>query len=160
MAITVYGPAGVNLSATHDEPKFKVGTVAHGDNGTKWMYVKANSAVAQYMWVGIAKDFTMNPGTKSHIDGGRKPGLAQVEFKADEYGWVALAGGNDVLKVKAKTGCLPSVALYTSGTAGFVDDTSGSQTLINGIVLTDTATSSGAAEECFANTEIFPTPTP
>jgi len=156
----VYVPAGVDLSQTHTTAKFAVGTFAEGGDGSKWLYVKANSAVTQYMWVGIAKDFTMNPGTKAHLDAGRKPGIAQVAFAANEYGWVAVKGGNDGIKVRAKNSCQPSVALYSTATAGYVDDTAASQTLLNGLVLTDTSTSTGADEECFTHTELFSTPTP
>lgn len=160
MAIRIFSPIGADISQTHTEAKFALGTKAEGSDNSKWVYVKANSAVTQYMWVGIAKDYTMNPGTKTHLDSGRKPGLAQVAFSADDYGWVAVQGGNDQLYVKAKNSCAISVALYSTATAGFVDDTAASQTLLNGLVLTDTSTASGASKTCFAFTELFSTPTP
>lgn len=156
----IFTPAGVDLTATNTTAKFAVGTEAQGGDGSRWIYVKANSAVTQYMWVGIAKDFTMNPGTKTHLDSGRQPAIAQVAFAANEYGWVAIKGGNDGLKVRAKNNCAISVALYSTATAGYVDDTSASQTLLNGLVLTDTSTATGAAEECFTHSELFATPTP
>ena len=157
---SIFNPAGVRLTATHTDPKFAVGTEAQGNDGSRWIYVKANSAVTQYMWVGISKDFTMNPGTKTHLDAGRQPAIAQVAFAASEYGWVAIKGGNDGLKVRAKNSCEVNVALYSTATAGYVDDTSASQTLLNGLVLTDTSTASGAAEECFTHAELHATPTP
>jgi hypothetical protein len=160
MAIQIYSPVGVDITRTETSPKFKLGTMAEGTDGSKWIYVKANSAITQYMWVGIDYAFLANPGTKTHLDSGRRPGLAQVAFSANEYGWVATRGGNNELYVKAKNSCAISVALYSTATAGYVDDTSASQTLINGLVLTDTSTASGASKTCLAMTDLFPVPTP
>lgn len=160
MTTRVYKPAGVQLDVVGSTPQFELGTEAWGQDDSRWTYIVAGSAIAQYMCIGMTKAFSGNPVTKAMVDAGRKPGVAQVAFAAGQYGWVATQGGNDLLKVKAKNGCLPAVALYTTGTAGYLDDTSASQTLVNGIVLTDTATSSGASEECSIFTKLFSTPTP
>lgn len=152
---TTYCPIGVNLTATSASPVFGLGQVAEGSDGSKWLYVKASGAITQYMWVGITTAWVAAAGTKAMLDDGYKVGFAQVAFADTEYGWVCIKGGNSAVFVKAKNSCLPNVDLYSSGTAGFVDDTSASQTLINGLVLTDTATSSGAAEEFFAPIEPF-----
>jgi len=156
----IYAPAGVDVTAVGSSPLFELGTEAIGQDNSKWVYVLAGSAITAYNYVTMTKAFSAVPGTKALVDAGNKVGIAQNAIASGQYGWVAVRGGNDLLKVTAKTGCAISVALYTSGTAGYLDDTAASQTLVNGIVLTDTATSSGAAEECFVNTEAFPTPTP
>lgn len=158
MTFQVQTPPGANFDSTSTDAKFALGTQGRGNDGTEWMYVQAQSAVSQYMWVGLTTAFVANPGTKAHLDDGRKVGFAQVAFAANDYGWVAIKGQNSVLKVKAKNACLPAVDLYSSGTAGYVDDTSASQTQIQGITLTDTATSSGAAEELFVPVEAFGNP--
>lgn len=160
MATKIYSPAGVNVSNVSTTQEWELGTEARGQDGTKWVYIKAGSAVTQYMCVGIDKAYSANPVTKAMVDAGRQIGIAQVAFAINEYGWVATKGGNDHLRVRAKNACAPAVALYTTGTAGYLDDTSASQTLVNGIVLTDSATSSGAAEECRLFTDVFSTPTP
>lgn len=160
MAVRVYRPAGVQLDVVGSTPQFELGTEAWGQDNSRWNYIVAGSTIGQYMCVGMTKAFSGNPVTKAHVDAGRKLGVAQVAFAAGQYGWVAIQGGNDVLKVKAKNSCQPAVALYTTGTAGYLDDTAASQTLVNGIVLTDTATASGANKECSIFTKLFSTPAP
>jgi hypothetical protein len=160
MAVRVYKPAGANLETVGSAPLFELGTEAWGQDNSRWNYVVAGSTIGQYMCVGMTKALSANPVTKAHVDAGRKLGVAQVAFAAGQYGWVAIQGGNDLLKVKAKNSCAVGVALYTTGTAGYLDDTAASQTLVNGIVLTDTATSSGASEECSIFTKLFSTPAP
>lgn len=157
----IFHPPGVSTGTVESSPSHSLGEMAVGQDGSKWLYVLASaSAITQYMAVGIDKNFKINRVTKALVDAGNRVGLAQVAFAAGQYGWVALEGSNDLLKVTAKNGCLPSVALYTTATAGYLDDTAASQTLVNGVVLTDTATSSGAAKTCNAFTQMFPTPAP
>jgi hypothetical protein len=151
---------GVRLDVVGSTPDFSPGEIAWGEGDSRWIYVLAGSAVVQYMCVGLDKSFTANPITKAHADAGRKVGVAQVAFASGQYGWVATQGGNDLLRVKAKNSCQPAVGLYTTGTAGYLDDTAASQTLVNGIVLTDTATASGASKTCSIMTQAFPTPAP
>lgn len=155
----IYSPAGVNVSNVATTQEWELGTKARGEGGSEWVYIKAGSAVTAFMCVGITKAYAAHPVTKALVDAGSMIGVAQVAFAINEYGWVATKGGNDHLRVRAKNACAISVALYTTATAGYLDDTAASQTLVNGIVLTDTATSSGAAEECLISTNLFPTPT-
>jgi len=156
----IYSPVGVNVDTVDSAQTFELGTEAQGQDGSKFVYVLADATITQYNAVAIAKDFGATPITKALVDAGNQVGVAQVAFAAGQYGWVATKGGNDLLRVTAKNGCAVGVALYTCGTAGYLDDTAASQTLVNGIVLTDTATSSGAAEECRVFTDLFPTPAP
>lgn len=160
MTVAIVQPVGVNVDVVSSSPGHGLGDVARGKDGSRWVYVKANSAITQYMCVTMDKTFGANPSTKTHVDLGRKIGFAQVAFTASQYGWVATEGGNNGLYVRARNSCAVGVALYTTAVAGYLDDTSASQTLVNGVVLTDTATSSGAAEECRVFTQAFPTPSP
>jgi hypothetical protein len=160
MPIKVLRPLGANVDEVSSTATHALGEEAWGQDNSKFVYVLANSAITTSMAVGMNKSYSANPLTKTHVDAGRKVGVAQNAMAVGQYGWVAVRGGNDLLKVRVKNSCAVSVALYTTSTAGYLDDTSASQTLVNGIVLTDTATSSGAREECFINTEMSPTPTP
>ena len=160
MTTKIFSPAGVNVADVSSSAGFELGTEAQGQDGSKWVYVLADEAITQYNAVAIAKDFGASKITKTLVDAGSQVGVAQVAFAAGQYGWVATKGGNDLLLVTCKNGCQPGVALYTCATSGYLDDTAASQTLVNGIVLTDTATSSGAAEQCRIFTDMFPTPTP
>jgi len=160
MPIKIYSPLGVKLDVPSSTPDAALGDEARGEANSKWLYVLAGEAITQYAAVGVNYNFTANLLTKVHADAGRKIGVAQVAFASGQYGWVATQGGNNILAVRAKNACQPNVALYTTATAGYLDDTSATQTLVNGIVLTDTATASGAAKPAFIMTEVFPTPAP
>lgn len=135
-------PENVSTTATHE-----LGTQFVGDDGTEWMYVRAAGAITQYDAVGIElATFDAASLIKAHADAGRVVGFAQVAFADNDYGWVALKGQ---VTVRLKNGCLPAVALYTTASAGMLDDTSASQTRVYGIRSTDTATASGASKVCW-----------
>lgn len=157
MSNTFYATSGV-LSAkfgdVHTDAKFKLGTVACGNGGTEWIYVQSTSAVTQYHCVSIDKDHKIRPITKALADVNPRVGFAQVAFAADEYGWVAMRGSDTNLKVLVKAACADFVDLYTSASAGVLDDTSTSQTKIVGVVTSSSATNSGTqAEAVYA---VFP----
>lgn len=157
----IYQPLGVDVDTTTASATHELGCRAYGEDGTEWVYVVADEAITQYNAVAVVKDFGASKLTKALADAGSILGVAQVAFASGEYGWVLVrGGGNDSYFVTCKTGCLPNVGLYTSGTAGYLDDTSASQTAVLGIKLTDTATSSGAAEECFMFAELRAAATP
>lgn len=140
------GTLGVNLSSSDGSasPQHTPGDLVDG-KGARYMYVSAASAIAQYDCVGITEGFAAAPITKAMADDGYLVGVAQYAIASGGYGWVLVHGvGN--LNVKAS--CAADVALYTSATAGALDDTTTSQTKIDGIVITTTAGGSDQAEEC------------
>jgi hypothetical protein len=138
---------GADLTATHTSAQHDLGTVVKASDGSEYIYVEADSAITQYDAVGITPvDFGAAPLTKAFADAGRMVAFAQVAIASGSFGWVGLKG---YLNVRLKNACAPNVPLYTSGSAGMLDDTSASQTRVYGIRAADTATSSGAGEECF-----------
>jgi hypothetical protein len=147
-----YGLIGADLDATladsTDDPAFALGTVTHGVDGTKWMYVHASGAIAQYDCVGIDENYEAAAMTKTIADDGWAVGFAQVAFADNDYGWVAISGSN--ISVNVLASCAADVVLYTSGTAGKLDDNSTSQTQIAGVVIVATDGGSGSAIECIA----------
>lgn len=150
MSYAVNGRIGVNLGATSTAPEFKLGSIIDGDAGSKWIYVKAGGTIAQYDYVTIDEDFTASAGTKAAVDAGHTPGFAQVAFAANEYGWVALEGRGE-LKVNVLAACAADAPLYTSATAGKLDDDSTSQTKIPGTVIVVANGGSTAAVEFIAS---------
>lgn len=139
---------GVNITDTpsSNEAGFALGTrVTTTDNG-EVIYVQAGTAITQYDTVGIDEDFQAHPITKARADDGWFIGFAQVAFANDDYGWVHTKGSN--IRARGAAACQPDVALYTSATAGVLDDTSASQTNIDGI--TFVATASGTNAEILA----------
>jgi hypothetical protein len=67
-------------------------------------------------------------------------GVAQTTLASAEYGWFQVLG---VTSLQVLSTCSSGVALYTSGTAGKLDDTSASQVKVAGVQLVANATASG-----------------
>lgn len=143
------GKLGANYSGTETSPVFRLGDVDTGTGNSRWVYVQADGAIAQYDYVCIDEDFQARAGTKTNVDAGHIIGVAIVAFADNEYGWVCLAGTSyEGLKVNALANCAADIALYTSATAGKLDDDSSSQTRIEGIVLDTANGGSTAACDC------------
>jgi hypothetical protein len=68
-------------------------------------------------------------------------GFAQNAITSSYYGWIGL---NGVLKVNLLVACQPKVPLYTTSTAGKLDDATVSSGYIQGIVANTSATSASA----------------
>lgn len=161
MAYVTSGMIGVDLTkktagTTTDGAgaEFALGTRVTATDGSEWVYVQAGEAISQYMWVAIDENFQAVKGTKALADAGHEVGFAQVGFSDNDMGWVCVHGKNITVTVLAS--CAADVQLYTSGTAGKLDDTSGSQTLIRGVVLVTAATNTASNRECIA---IYPSAT-
>lgn len=134
---------GVDFTATPTAADFDLGTTVLGSDGTKWVYVKAGGAITQYDAVAIDENYAALALTKALADAGHAVGFAQVAFTSGDYGWVAVEGSN--IKVRVAISCAADVALYTTGTAGIVDDTSASQTKLTGAVVVAAGSASGVA---------------
>jgi hypothetical protein len=162
MAYVTSGQIGVNLAETTTgtttngvDAKFTLGQRVTATDGSEWLYVQAGEAITQYMWVSIDENFQAVKGTKTLADAGHGVGFAQVAFADNEFGWVAVnAPGNITVRVAAS--CAADVQLYTTSTAGVLDDTSASQTLIRGVVLVAAATTTASNREAIA---VYPSAT-
>ena len=153
----VTGVLGVDIDGTTTgtttngaSAKRKLGERVLTSDGGEYMYVQANGAITQYDAVGIDEDFQAAALTKAIADDGWTIGFAQVAFSDNDFGWIAVRGAGGNIKCRLRNGCLPDVTLYTSAVAGMLDDTSASQTNIDGVVAVSTAGSSGAAVEVIA----------
>lgn len=144
---------GLDLSGTSTTPQFALGTTITATNGTEWTYVQAGAAITAYDYVCIDSAFLATSGTKANVDKGYGIGFAQFAFASGEYGFVARRGVG--LKVNALTLCLLDAPLYTTATAGAVDDTTTSQTLLRGITLNSTVGGATAATSFKAFTNVF-----
>ncbi len=74
-------------------------------------------------------------------------GFAQTAVTSSYYGWFHLNGS---VRVNLLIACQPKVPLYTTATAGSLDDTTVSAGLIIGLVANTSATSA-SAPYCIAN---------
>jgi hypothetical protein len=140
------GQLGADLDGTSsaNTQGIKLGTTVEGTDGTEWIFVQANGAITQFDAVGIDENYQAAALTKAMADDGWGVGFAQVAFSDNEYGWVATKGTD--IGCNLLINCAADVALYTTGTAGKLDDTSTSQTKIDGVVSVSTITAATSAE--------------
>ena len=148
-----YSKIGARFDTPTTTADFKLGECVEGSDGTKWTYVQASGAIAQYDAVAIDENFQAAALTKALADAGQTVGVAQAAFTDDYYGWVALKGTN--ISVNVLASCAADAQLYTTGTAGKLDDASTSQTAIDGIVIVTAASGATQAEECIISTGLF-----
>lgn len=141
---------GIDFDSTPTFPEFLVGTKVKTDTGV-YQYVHANGAIAQYAMVKIDDDWEAAEGTTTLLASTEpaKVGIAQVAFADNDYGWVFVGPG--LARCKFAASCVQDVKIYTTATAGVVDDAS--TTLINGLKLITTITSA-TDSPCFAANEL------
>jgi hypothetical protein len=138
---------GVQLASTHTTPQFTEGTRCRTVDA-EYVYVQANGAITAGDWVALDEDYQAVAGTKALADVGHTVGFAQIAFADNAYGWVALSGRS--INCRLASACAADVTLFTTGTAGVLDDLSTSQTKIQGVRSVTTITN-GAASEIIAN---------
>lgn len=137
--------AGVMLDTPTETAQFALGTIVHGDNGTEWIYVKASGAITQYDCVGINEDFDAYAMLRTLSQDSDRIGFAQSAFTTAYYGWVALRGSQ--IKVRVKASCAADAQLWTTASAGVLDDaTNTGAEKIDGLVIEDAASNATQAE--------------
>ena len=119
---------------------FSLGDEVADQSGNIFRFCQASGAVAINDCVvissaGVAQAITSTLGTA-----GGYVGVAQAALASAEYGWAQVRG---VTSLQVLSTCSSGVALYTSGTAGKLDDTSASQVKVAGVQLVANATASG-----------------
>lgn len=126
-----------------------LGTVVQTTDGGTAMYVRAASTIAQYDAVIIVNTSSATgasiaavPVTTTNAATSQQLAFAQTALASGEYGWVYLSGHN--LRVKTLVACQPAVPLYTTSTAGSLDDTIVTAGYCLGVVLMSSATSASA----------------
>jgi hypothetical protein len=139
MAYLTDGHVGVDLTAifagtgtSNDEGSpFTIGERAFGNDGTEWMYIHCATALTQYDAVGVDENYEASALTKAMADDGWQIGFAQVAMSDNDFGWICMGGSNQ--KFRSAGSCAADVSLYTTATAGVLDDTSASQTVVSGV---------------------------
>ena len=160
------GKIGIDLTATYAStsagstslfPVTPGSRVTTSNNGV-YMFVRAESDIAAYDAVimsTFADSASVTPvmravpvtTTNAAALGYNMVGFAQNAIASSYYGWVGI---NGLLKVNLLIACNPKVPLYTTGTAGKLDDTTVSAGYIQGIVANTSATSA-SAPYCMVN---------
>lgn len=100
-----------------------VGTKVDLSDGGEAVYVQADSEIAQFNAVVFAPDYGVVNATTTTVAAGsgtsKQIGFAQTSIASGNYGWVQTSGRP---KVKLASACADRVALFTTGTAGVLDD--------------------------------------
>lgn len=137
----------VDLETTSTTAQVPVGQFHWDAQGRLWQYVKGNATIAQYEYVKISTDgnftvtsmtTTTNPSTEP-----AQVGCVQASggLTSSLYGWIFRGYGRHTGKFAAN--CVQNVKIYTTATAGVVDDSA--TTLVNGLVLLSTITGATSA---------------
>lgn len=154
------GKIGVDLTATYAStsvgsssfPPYTLGETVTTSNNGRYMFTKAISTINQYDCViggpyGDSASSSPNIGfvpittTNAAAQGFNIIGFAQVAIASAYWGWICLNGSP---RVNLLIACNPKVPLYTTATAGSLDDTTVSAGLIQGLVANTSATSASA----------------
>lgn len=145
--MSVLGAHGINYLRADTDQKFALGDFAMTKDGM-FQYVQANGAIAVYDAVKVDDDGQAAALTTT-ISGAEPTavGLAQVALADNEYGWVfrGMGGGSGKgIKANLAANCAADVKLYTTATAGVLDDTA--TDLIENVKAVAAVTSAAAAE--------------
>lgn len=133
---------GVNVSSVDTSKAFALGT-KEVVGGNEYVYCSFAAAEGQYEAVGINEDFAAESLTTTLA--GAVPmavGVVQVATSAASYAWVLIRG---IGRVLVAASCAKDVVLYTTATAGVLDDAS--TTKVVGIRV-DTTVTSAADSPC------------
>mgnify|MGYP005813197071 CR=1 FL=1 len=132
-----------------------IGTVVDTNDGGTAMYCQALSGVAQYNGVVIAEDFTCRSLATANVANStgdsKQVGWAQTSCPSGSYCWIQTSG-RPIGEVAANVG--DKITLYTTATAGILDDATITQAMVAGVVMKAGATSVSNAT---ARTLIVPT---
>jgi hypothetical protein len=146
MTVSTSNLIGVALGYTDTTAQFNLGTTVNLDDGGQAIYVQAASTVATYSAVAVRVDNKVVPLTTTNSAASKAVGFAQVSIASAYYGWVQLGGKP---RVSVLVGCQPNVPLFTTATAGSLDDATVTGGLVAGLVAT-TSAASASAVTCIA----------
>ena len=133
---------GANLTRTSTAAEFAIGTLVTATDGGIYQYVQASEAISQYGVVAIYGDtgtvrlLETSIATAAGILNSRAVGFAQTSIASASYGWVARSGK---VIFAVLDDCAAGVRLFTTATAGSLDDATISEGYVAGTQLTTTS---------------------
>lgn len=159
------GKIGIDLTATYASTSAgstslwpaTPGEVVSTTYGGRYIFSRAESDIAQYDCVAFGSFSESATGTPpvpravpitttniapGGVCGGGMIGFAQVAITSGNWGWIALNGNN--LRVNVLIACNPKVPLYTTATAGKLDDATVSSGYVTGVTINTSAPSASA----------------
>lgn len=136
----IAGVTVVDGTATN-QTGFSPGTTVMANDGSMLVYVTATSTISQYNAVVIDAFGGAVPVTTTNSTNSKRVAFAQTSIASSYFGWVQV-GGRPLVSLAAN--CAPNVPLYTTATAGILDDATVSGGLILGMVATNTISNATA----------------
>ena len=143
---SVSGVIGTNFTDTSSTSQFTTGTVVNLSDGGQAVYVQALSEISTYAAVAVYDTQKAQMMTTTLAATCKRIGFAQTSIASGYYGWVQL-GGKVMVNLAANSA--PNVPLYTTATAGVLDDAVVSGGAVFGLVAT-TSISNATAVTCIA----------
>ena len=143
---SVSNSIGVTLTNVDTTSQFTTGTVVNTSDGGQAIYVQALSEISTYAAVAVYDTQKAQMLTTTLAATCKRVGFAQTSIASGYYGWVQL-GGKVLVNLAANAA--PSVPLYTTATAGVLDDAVVSGGIVFGLVAT-TSISNATAVTCIA----------
>lgn len=143
--------SNVNSDITKAGNGHDLGNRYQDPDGGEWIFVKASAAFTLGDAVVIKATGHGAPLSDSNAITPGRVGFAQVAFTIDYYGWVKCYGA---VTMRGGAACNAKVALYTTATAGVLDDavpTSASHYNVLGVVASQSASGAGETMTGFAN---------
>ena len=134
------------LDDTSPTAKIAKGTKVDLNDGGEAIYVQALSEISTFAAVAIYADQTAQMLTTTLSATTKRVGFAQTSIASGYYGWVQTSG---IVKANLAVNCAPNVPLYTTATAGVLDDAIVSTGLIIGVTGT-VSISNATAVTCIA----------
>jgi hypothetical protein len=121
---------------------FTLGDATADQAGNTWVFVQAGGTIASGDTVHISQAFAANAITPALAVTAGQVGFAQYAFAATNYGWV-MTTGRPTIRLAA--GCADDAPLYTTDTAGVLDDStvSASQHQVMGVIANGSASAGG-----------------
>ena len=133
---------GANLTQYHTTAQFALGTTALATDGSLYQYVQASENISQYGVVAIyGKTQTVRLLETSIANAAgnlnsRFVGFAQTSIASAAYGWVARMGK---VIFQVADDCASGARLFTTATAGVLDDATVSECFVAGVQLVTTS---------------------
>jgi hypothetical protein len=143
------------LTQTDSTARLPLGTIVHTDAGGVAEYVYAISELSQYAACLIFDGGTAQMATSALVgDGGtgsKKIGCPQASIASAWYGWAMRQG---VFVMRMSDDCADNVPLFTTSTAGELDDATISNCLVAGVYV-NTTQSLATALTVYAATPMY-----
>lgn len=122
-------------------------------SGNGYVFVSASTSITSYQAVAIATNYYAVAATSAAATAQSLAGVAGVNgISSGSWGWVQTRGNFSGVNVLST--CSASSYLYTTATAGSLDDTSTSQVKVAGLTINANATTPAAAA-AFSGVDIF-----